>query len=339
MKKKAHYLLTAAARTISLRDVMGLTEDEARLWLAEQRWGSRTEQACPHCGVLDAHRYVPLQKRWRCRHCYKGFSVTSGTKFNANKLPLRLLVAAFILFANSVKGLSALQLARELNVQHKTAYVLMHKMRESIVQGDDGALLSGTVEVDACHVLDYLRPKNRKKDRVDRRLAEHQRKDKCVVLALRERHNTPGAGARRTRTFVLQAEEASHVLPVILANVAPDAHLVTDEATAYTLAGAHFGHSVVSHSDEYRTRDGTNQNQAESYFARVRRFFMGQIHRTSRRYLDAYVGEMAWREDHRRVSNGEQVKALMAACLRLGPSRDWAGYWQGNRRLGDALGA
>lgn len=336
---QAHFLLTAAARTISLREAMELTEEDARLWLAELRWESRTHQACPHCGAIDAHRYVPLQKRWRCRHCYMGFSVTSGTKFNANKLPLRLLVAAFILYVNSVKGLSALQLARELNIQHKTAYVLLHKIRESILQSVGDEPLTGTVEVDACHVLDYVRPKNRKKDRVDRRLAEHQRKDKCVVLALRERHDTPKAGAKRTRTFVLPAEEAAHVLPVIQACVAPGAQLVTDEASAYTLAGARFEHSVVSHSDEYRAKDGTNQNQAESYFARVRRFFMGQIHRSSRRYLDAYVGEMAWREDHRRISNGEQFKTLLTACLRLPPSRDWAGYWQGNHRLTDALGA
>lgn len=106
-----------------------MSGDEARDFFADLRWGSKTHQTCPHCGCVDTHRYVRGQKRWRCRGCYPAFSVTSETVFNGHKLPLQTILAAIVLYVNAVKGISALQLSRDLNVQYKTAYVLLHKLR------------------------------------------------------------------------------------------------------------------------------------------------------------------------------------------------------------------
>jgi transposase-like protein len=106
------------------------------------KWSAR------HCGMAHRHYFRPTRKIWRCAGCQDDFSVTSGTIFAFHKLPLRLYLAAAILFTNAAKGISALQLGRDLGVSHKTAYVLLHKIRESLLVGRDECALSGAVHVD-----------------------------------------------------------------------------------------------------------------------------------------------------------------------------------------------
>src|SRR5271163_4291066 len=84
---------------------------------------------------------------WRCKDCDRQFSVTSGTIFHSRKLAIRDYLAAIAIFVNAVKGVSALQLGRDLDVQYKTAFVLAHKIREAMGAGQIGAKLSGTVEI------------------------------------------------------------------------------------------------------------------------------------------------------------------------------------------------
>lgn len=332
-----HFLLSAKARNISLRKVFQLSDDAARELMARLRWGSVDRQACPHCGALDNHRFVRLQKRWRCRHCYKAFSVTSGTVFSHHKLPLQTLLGAIVLYANAVKGLSALQMARDLHVQYKTAYVLLHKLRESLWLTKDTDLLTGEVEIDGGYMHTYVRPKNRKSERPDLRLAEHQNPNKCVILVLRQRSPERRRGAVKTRIFVLPSENATDIRAVVAANVAPGAHLITDEAPGFTTLGAKWEHSVVTHAEEYQTEEGVNENQAESFIARFRRLLMGQIHKLQRKYLDVYAHEIAFREDNRRQPNGDNFRTILGKCLALAPSRNWSKYWQGNKRLTDSV--
>lgn len=138
-----HFLLYRAARSKSLSTVLKYSSAEALREFAMIRWGSETDQTCPHCGVNDSHRYVPAQRRWRCRHCYKGFSVTSGTVLHSHKLPLQKILGAMLLYANAVKGMSALLLSRDLDVQYKTAFVLLHKLRETLFKTRDTDLFKG----------------------------------------------------------------------------------------------------------------------------------------------------------------------------------------------------
>lgn len=84
----------------------------------------------------------------------------------------------------------------------------------------------------------------------------------------------------------------------------------------------------VNHSKEYKGDDGACTNGAESFFSRIRRAEIGQHHHISGQYLPAYAGEMAWRENNRRVSTGEQWSMMTGAALAHPKSRVWAGYWQ-----------
>jgi len=98
------------------------------------RWGAGEEVACPVCGTTGKHYFQRTRKQWRCKDCNHMFSVTSGIIFAFHKLPLRVYLAAIAIYANAVKGISALQLARDLGVQYKTAFVLAHKIRESLME-------------------------------------------------------------------------------------------------------------------------------------------------------------------------------------------------------------
>ena len=141
----------------------------------------------------------------------------------SRKLKFTDLLAAICILANAAKGVSALQLARDLDVQHKTAFVLAHKLREAIAAETNGVTLSGDVEVDGAYFGGHVRPANFKEDRVDRRLAEHQTGKRRVVVAFRQRkgrtlpfvtmHEAEGVAlAKRvvSRMAVMHADEASH---------------------------------------------------------------------------------------------------------------------------------
>ncbi|OYV72792.1 MAG: hypothetical protein B7Z72_03985, partial [Gemmatimonadetes bacterium 21-71-4] len=126
--------------------------------------------ACPVCGTIGKHYFKPTRQQWQCKDCGHTFSVTSGTIFAFHKLPLRVYLAAIAIFTNAVKGISALQLGRDLGVQYKTAFVLAHKIRESLMEQRDMSQLSGEIHMDGAYVNGYVRPKNKKEDRIDRRL-------------------------------------------------------------------------------------------------------------------------------------------------------------------------
>jgi len=197
MPRSTNFLLTAAARTLKIKDIFKMGEEKAWEQFVSIRFADNNGEAyCPACGTVEPY-FLKSRKKWECRGCRKHFSVTSGTIFASRKLDFTDILAAIALFVNAAKGISALQMARDLDVQHKTAWVMCHKLREAMAMGNDDVVLSGDVEIDGCHVGGHVRPENRKEDRKDRRLAENKDADRRVVIAMRERQG-------RTLTFSLK---------------------------------------------------------------------------------------------------------------------------------------
>lgn len=127
-----HFLLSAAARTLSLRQIYKAGEDAAYATFCTLRWPETDGEAvCPDCGCFEVYK-ITTRSTFKCKACYRQFSVTSGTIFASRKLSFCDLLAAICLFVNGSKGRSAVQLSRELGVQYKTAWVMAHKLRESM---------------------------------------------------------------------------------------------------------------------------------------------------------------------------------------------------------------
>jgi transposase-like protein len=325
--KGQHFLLTAAARTLSVATVLRMTNGDAEVMFAAIRWPETDgKPVCPHCdcSVCYACHRPNRAARWRCKACRKDFSLTSGTLFAFHKLPLQVYLAAVAIVLNEVKGKSALALSRDLGVQYKTAFVLAHKIREAMASEMKGAVIGGvgrTVEVDGCYVGGHVRPENQKTDRKDRRLADSRTGKRRVVVAVRERGG-------RTLTAVFNSEAAS--VAFIKARVDRATTVHADEAADWNALHARFDTRRINHQDAY-SLNGASTNEAESFFSRLRRAEMGHHHHLSGLYLDRYAREAAFREDHRRASNGEQVRAVVGLVTRNGPSVDFCGYWQRSR--------
>ena len=345
MASQQHFLLSAKARTLSVRQVFELSEQEAFKMFKEVRWGAGKEQICPSCGVVDKHYYIGTRKQWRCKACNHTFSITSGTIFAHHKLPLKVYLAAIALFTNAVKGISALQLGRDLGVQYKTAFILAHKIRQSLIdKRDDSTQMTGEVHVDGAYFNHHVRPKNMKSERVDRRLAKNQKSEQRCVMVFRQLASavnatldSPTAGSNRTLTFVVKSENATDVKALASKFLSSEVVIHADESPAYNILHSKYNTKRVEHKTMYQTKEGINTNQAESYFARLRRMQYGQTHHFGNEYLANYANEIAYREDTRRWANGKIFTDILTKCLKTETHRDWCGYWQGNKTAVERL--
>jgi transposase-like protein len=313
-----HFLLSAAARTISLKAVFSMGEDKAYETFRQLRWAeTEGEAVCPRCGCVETYD-ISSRRRFKCAACYHQFSVTSGTIFASRKLSFTDLLAAIVIFVNGAKGVAALQLSRDLNVQYKTAFVLTHKLREAMAREQEGVALNGIVEIDGAYFGGHVKPENRKEDRKDRRFAVNQTgKRQCVVI-MRERKG-------RSLPFVVANE--GDACPIVRDRVGTLATIYADEGTGWDALHAGWETKRVNHSVAFMD-EGVCTNQAESYFSRLRRAEIGTHHHIAGPYLNAYANEMAWREDHRRIANGTQAAKVARSVMVSRQSRQWTGYWQ-----------
>jgi transposase-like protein len=317
---------------------MRMSEPGAQNVFARLRWpqtdGNPPSRArspvCPSCGCQTCYdcRRTPDQPRWRCKACRADFSVTSGTLFAWHKLPMRTYLMAIAVFCNEVKGKSMLAFSRDLDVQYKTAFVLAHKLREAMAAATKALRIGGdgrTAEVDGAYFGGHPRPENLAVDRIDRRLAENQSGQRQVVVAMRER-----GGRTLAQVFAAEAD----ALATIRQRIATGTTVHADESPAWNTLHASFAMQRINHQDGYSI-DGACTNGAESYFSRLRRGEVGHHHHIAGPYPVRYAQEAAWREDLRRVSNGDQIYGVTGLAMRCPlprvlarPSVDFCGYWQ-----------
>jgi transposase-like protein len=318
MAHGSHFLLSAKARTLSIKTVFQMGEEAAYNLFCQMRWPETDGDAyCPRCGCTETY-VIKSRRQFECKACKHHYSVSSGTIFANRKLSYTDLLAAIVIFVNGAKGVAALQLSRDLDCQYKTAFVLTHKLREAMAIEQANVQLNGIVEIDGAYFGGYVKPANEKADRKDRRLLENRTgKRQCVVI-MRERNG-------RSLPFIVARE--GDAVPIVRDVVGNLATIHADEGTGWDDLHAGWNTHRVNHSVRFMDK-GVCTNQAESYFSRLRRMEIGTHHHIAGKYIAAYAGEAAWREDHRRVDNGNQAAMVGAALMAGGVSRKWAGYWQ-----------
>jgi transposase-like protein len=313
-----HFLLSTAARSLSLARVARMSDAEAAEAFKQIRWSATGgEPNCPRCGCLGVYAFK-TRALFKCKACEHQFSVTSGTIFASRKLPLRTVLLAIAILVNGAKGHSALQLSRDLDVQYKTAFVLSHKLREALAAEKAGATVSGEVAVDGAYFGGHIRPSNYAENRRDRRLAINQTGKRRVVVIAREKGG-------KTLPFVFKTEPEA--LATLGERIEVGSTVHADEATHWDALHSRYLTKRINHQVAYSDA-GACTNDAESFFSRLRRSEIGIHHHIAGPYLSAYAAEMAWREDNRRRSNGEQYLIAVKASLAHSVSRQWKGYWQ-----------
>ena len=251
-----HFLLSTAARSLSLATVARMSDEEARDAFKCIRWAeTKGEPYCPSCGCFALYTYK-TRHLWKCKACNHQFSVTSGTIFASRKLPVRDYLLAIAIFVNGAKGHSALQLSRDLDCQYKTAFVLAHKLRESIAAENNGKTVSGEVEIDGAYFGGYVKPANNKENRRDRRLWKNQTGKRRAVVIMRERDGI-------TLPFVCRSEELA--VPTIEDRVQVGSTVFADEASCWDTLHARYLTKRINHSEAYST-DEACTNMARVVF-------------------------------------------------------------------------
>src|SRR4051812_39329885 len=224
-----HFLLSAAARTLTLASVARMSDEAAERVFIRLRWADNSgEPYCPKCGcttVYGSRRKGCL--RWQCKACHKDFSLTSGTLFASRKMPLRAYLMAIAIFVNEVKGKSMLAMSRDLGTSYKTSFVLAHKLREAMASEVRQTTIGGEgkrAEVDGGYFGGYVKPANHKENRRDRRLAHNRSGKRRVVVVIRERGG-------KTLPGVFHSEAVA--LDFIRTKIAPKTTLYADEAASW----------------------------------------------------------------------------------------------------------
>ena len=352
-----HFLKSAALRDFSSGEVADMSEADCFSQFVKIRWGGFCSVVCPQCGVIDKHYYRRARRQWRCKHCDAYFSVTTGTPFEDHKLPFKKMLYAIALFLAAANGLSIHRLCREIPVNLKTAQVLMGKLRECLYNIRNQDVMQGLIHMDGGHFGG--RPRNecfRKKSsgaikaHVEAKLQAVKKsrrkispknlkrlKKRRIVMVLRELFPQEGLGGRKTITAVCMSEDQSYAESLAKLYIKKKSDVMTDEGPAFAGFSKWFEHQTVPHAQMFQTLDEVNNNQAESYFSRLRRYALGVGHRIEPKYMADIANEMAWREDVRRQTQRYKLEQLLGAAFSYGRSQWWRGYWQGINRPGEIL--
>lgn len=269
------------------------SEEAAFAHLEKVIWAG--EPVCPHCGGVDRITKVKAnpEKRiraglWRCGNCKGQFTVKVGTVFEHARIPLHKMLQAVYLVTSSKKGVSAHQLHRTLEITYKSAWFLMHRIREAMRDGNLAPFggNGGIVEVDETFIG--------KLKGVEKKRTFHH---KMKVRALIDRDTG------KARTMVIDDVKAETLMPLVLANVKREARIMTDEHSGYRDMKRYFAsHGTTSHSKgEYVNLEdrSIHSNTVEGYFSIFKRGMKGVYQHCGEEHLHRYLAEFEFRYNNR----------------------------------------
>jgi hypothetical protein len=286
----------------NLHELIATMPDEksCREYLAKQRWEDG-KAICPYCGYGKCY-VIENGKRYKCgsKECYKKFSVTVGTIFEASNIPLNKWFTAIYLIGNHKKGISSYQLGRDIGVSQKCSWFMLHRIRE-LMRDKREVKLDNIVEVDEVYMGGKVGNMSKKK-RAMLREAGMTLKTKTMVLGMVERSGNLKliAGNKNAAGETVQ--------PLIMDNVDKEAVIITDKFGGYTGLGNHFsGHEVVNHEAQEYVRDSViHTNTIEGAFSHFRRSIYGIYHQCSVKHLSRYCDETAFRYNFRKMKDHER---------------------------------
>ena len=276
-------------------------EEAARIWFERARWPHGRH--CPRCGSKRTYACKHAKSPYRCSDCSKYFSAKTGTPLAGSPVPIRKWVFAIYLEATSLKGVSSLKLHRDINVTQKTAWFMLHRIREAW-QGHRSGSFTGPVEVDEA----YFGGKRKNMSNAKRReLAGTGRGavGKATVVGAKDR------SARQVRAKVVEHADGRTLRRFVDDTAGDLAVVFTDEAAVYQ--GIPNPHLSVRHSRSEYVRGQVHTNGIESFWSMLKRAYVGTYHHISEKHLDRYV---------QRFSGGNNIRDLdtitqMLAIVRL----------------------
>lgn len=277
-------------------------------YLEKVRWAH--EAFCPHCGSTSVARKSEGERvgRWNCHGCKASFNVLSGTIFEKTKLPLQKWFLAIGIVVNAKKSVSSCQLARDLDLNQKSAWYMQQRIRAAMLT-NEGELLQGIVEADETYVGGKRRRPNRRDD--------DNGTGKSAGFTGRGTNKVPVAGAvergGRVVARVMQNVGRVSLEKFIRSNVDADGSvLMTDEWSGYGRLHTTMRHAVIKHRECY-AEGILHTNTIEGFWSLVKRAWYGTHHRYSRQFMPLFIGEACWKYNQRK--NEDAFGTFMRECF------------------------
>ncbi len=253
--------------------------EAARKYLESRLWKDGVR--CPECGEKER---ITVRKGgfYRCNHCPLDFTVRTGTIFERSHVPLHKWVYAMYLLVTARKGISSMQLAKEIGITQKSAWFVLQRLREAC--GKDLTMLKGVVEMDEV----YLGGKEANKHMKVRITGDQGVPMKIAVVAMREKDG-------RVKAKPVTSIGARAMEQLAFENIQLGSTVYTDENASYYRLRNSYEHKTVNHSQDQYVRDGVSTNSVESVFAVMRRGLHGVYHKASKKHIGRYINEFTWR--------------------------------------------
>lgn len=270
--------------------------------MAHMKWANG-EPVCPKCSSKNCGR-IASRRKWQCRDCRKQFFVKIDTIFEDSPLGLDKWFVAVWLIANAKNGISSHELGRALDITQKSAWFMLHRIREAMKTGTFQKL-NGTVEADETFIGGEA--KNMHKHIKAKKIKGRGAVGKVIVQGIIERGG-------EVRTFVAPNTEAETLQGNIMRNVERGSEVFTDSATSYTRLYQNFVHATVDHAKEWVVGK-VHTNSMENFWCLFKRAIKGTWTHIAPFHTERYADEESWRFNNRKTNDGNRFEALLSCVV------------------------
>jgi transposase-like protein len=270
-------------------------------YLAKIRWNGNT--ICPYkeCAHNKVFEYSN-GKIYKCAKCRKQFSVRVGTIFQDSKIPLRKWFASIYLITSHKKGISSLQLAKDIGVQQRTAWFMMHRVRHTFGMETKTEPLSGDIEADETYMGGA--EKNKHKSKKIKGTQGRSTKTKTPVAGVIQRGG-------ELRVEVVENTQGKNLRPFVIKNIAVGSKLHTDEWWGYRGLSKLYEHQIVKHNEKEYVKGNVHTNTLEGFWSLLKRGVDGIYHSISNKHLQKYLNEFVFRYNTRNMTENYRFDTML----------------------------
>lgn len=317
----------------SLSEMLPILKDEkrSRIYFEYLKWSG--DQRCPFCNSQDYYRLKTrgeFKGMYKCSNCMERYTATCGTVIEGTKIPLSKWLIASYIFSAHKKGISSAQLARDLSITQKSAWYMLHRLRFGITSNAIGdQQLEGRIELDETFVGG--KNKNRHAAKKVKNSQGRSFKDKTPVMGMLqeqvfeiiERPNKihPEKVVKEkvivqqsvVRCKVVPNTQSESLQPIIKEHVHENSVVISDEWMGYAGLNEKYDHRIVDHTKhQYVTSTGDSSNAMEGFWTSLKRSYIGIYHHMSRKHMQSYADEVAFRYNTRAMKNGERLRQAVS---------------------------
>ena len=282
-------------------------ETSCQEWLAKQRWGGKDKAICPFCKCKNCYQHKGID-RFTCKQCLKQFSVRYNTIFAESRLPLKKWFLAIYFETTLKKGISSLQLAKYLDIQQRTAWFLLQRIRE-VMKNNDNTPFSGITEIDEAYIGG---------SETNKHLDKKNKVEKTCIIGLVNRDK------KQVRAYKVSSNEKENLLPKVYLNCKDKSNIFTDSYNGYDDLKKYYNHEFVKHcAGEYnrdkkdnqgRTAYKINTNSIEGFWSQLKRGINGIYHWASKKHIQRYINEFCYRYNNRLMNDIEIFTNWFGGC-------------------------